>query len=81
MALKNQVWLYLENKTRIRVMGMIEDKIKADLMQSVYADSISIYEFIESRFAMDDKTRDEVIKKINTLNDDLINILKDTKLS
>ncbi len=50
-------------------------------MQSVYADSINIYEFIESRFALDEKTRDEVIKKINTLNDDLLTILKETKLS
>jgi len=62
-------------------MGIIEDKIKADLLQSVYADSIAIYEFIESRFILDDKTRDEVIKKINTLNDDLATVLKETKLS
>jgi hypothetical protein len=61
-------------------MGIVEDKIKADLMQSVYADSISIYEFIESRFDMDDDKRDEVIKKINTLNDELLTILKDVKL-
>ena len=62
-------------------MGKIEDKIKADLMQSIYADSISIYEFIESRFTLSEDKRDEVIKKINTLNDDLIGILKDVKLS
>ncbi|WP_455756287.1 hypothetical protein [Sulfurimonas sp.] len=62
-------------------MGMIEDKIKADLMQSVYADSISIYEFIDSRFSLTEAKRDEVIKKINTLNDDLITILKGVKLS
>jgi hypothetical protein len=62
-------------------MGIVEDKIKADLLQSVYADSISIYEFIDSRFALDEPTRDEVIKKINTLNDDLAKILKEVKLS
>lgn len=61
-------------------MGIVEDKIKADLMQSVYADSVSIYEFIESRFDMGDDKRDEVIKKINTLNDELLSILKDVKL-
>ena len=61
-------------------MGIVEDKIKADLMQSVYADSVSIYEFIESRFDMGDDKRDEVIKKINTLNDELLKILKDVKL-
>jgi hypothetical protein len=62
-------------------MGIVENKIKDDLLQSVYADSINIYEFIDSRFALDEKTRDEVIKKINTLNDDLISLLKDVKLS
>ena len=62
-------------------MGIVEDKIKADLMQSIYADSISIYEFIESKFNLSEYKRDEVIKKINTLNDDLIVILKDVKLS
>jgi hypothetical protein len=62
-------------------MGIVEDKIKEDLMQSIYADSISIYEFIESRFALSEDNRDAVIKKINTLNDDLIGILKDVKLS
>ncbi|MFT7004359.1 MAG: hypothetical protein ACJAWW_001717 [Sulfurimonas sp.] len=62
-------------------MGIVEDKIKKDLMQSIYADSISIYEFIESRFALSEDNRDAVIKKINTLNDDLIGILKDVKLS
>jgi hypothetical protein len=62
-------------------MGIVEDKIKADLLQSVYADSIGIYEFIDSRFALDEPTRDAVIKKINTLNDDLAKILKEVKLS
>ena len=62
-------------------MGIVEEKIKADLMQSVYADSINIYEFIESRFALDEEKRNDVIKKINTLNDELLIILKDVKLS
>jgi len=62
-------------------MGSIEDKIKEELMQSIYADCINIYEFIDSRFSMDEKRKDEVIKKINTLNDDLIVLLKDVKLS
>ncbi len=62
-------------------MGMIEDKIKQDLMQSIFGDSIKIYEFIDSRFKLDEKTRSEVISKINTLNNDLTVILKEVKLS
>lgn len=62
-------------------MGIIEDKIKADLMQSVYADSIGIYEFIDSRFYLSEEKRNFIIKKINTLNDELLITLKDVKLS
>lgn len=62
-------------------MGMIEDKIKQDLMQSIFGDSIKIYEFIDSRFKLDEKTRSEVISKINTLNNELSIILKEVKLS
>jgi len=62
-------------------MGIFEDKIKADLLQSIYSDSIAIYELIESRFDLSEQARDEVIKKINNLNEELVTILKDTKLS
>lgn len=62
-------------------MGIFEDKIKADLLQSIYTDSIGIYEFIESRFDLSEDNRDEVIKKINTLNEELVTILKEVKLS
>lgn len=62
-------------------MGMIEDKIKQDLMQTIFGDSIKIYEFIDSRFKLDEEKRTEVITKINELNNDLTNILKGVKLS
>lgn len=62
-------------------MGKIEDKIKQDLMQTVFGDSIKIYEFIDSRFKLDEKTRTEVISKINDLNNELTIILKEVKLS
>ncbi|WP_428738250.1 hypothetical protein [Sulfurimonas sp.] len=62
-------------------MGMIEDKIKEDLLQTVYADSIAIYEFIESRFALSEEDRKAVIEKINTMNDGLNLVLKKVKLS
>lgn len=62
-------------------MGMIEDKIKQDLMQTIFGDSIKIYEFIDSRFKLDEEKRTEVISKINELNNELTNILKEVKLS
>ena len=62
-------------------MGKIEDKIKQDLMQTIFGDSIKIYEFIDSRFNLDEEKRAEVISKINELNNQLTIILKETKLS
>ena len=62
-------------------MGKIEEKIKDDLLQNVYADTVSIYEFIESRFALNEEQREELIRKINTLNNDLAIMLKEVKLS
>jgi hypothetical protein len=62
-------------------MGKIEEKIKQDLLQEVFTDTFKIYEFIDTRFKLDEKSRGEVISKINALNNDLTNLLKDIKLS
>lgn len=62
-------------------MGKIEEKIKQDLMSTIFTDTFNIYEFIDSRFKLDEKTRTEVISKINGLNNELTVILKDIKLS
>lgn len=62
-------------------MGIIEDKIKEDLMQTIFADTENIYDFIESHFALEDKKRHELIAKLNAFNNDLSLLLKSAKLS
>jgi hypothetical protein len=62
-------------------MGKIEDKIKQDLMSQIFTDSFKIYEFIDGRFKLSEEERTLIISKINGLNNDLTNILKETKLS
>jgi len=62
-------------------MGKIEDKIKQDLMSEIFADSFKIYEFIDTRFKLSEEERTLIIAKINGLNNDLTNILKEIKLS
>jgi len=62
-------------------MGIIEDKIKEDLMQSIFADTANIYDFIESRFALEDEKRHELIAQLNAFNNDLSLLLKSAKLS
>lgn len=62
-------------------MGKIEDKIKQDLMNEIFADTFKIYEFIDTRFKLEEKQRSDIIAKINTLNNDLTVMLKEIKLS
>ncbi|MCH9740485.1 MAG: hypothetical protein K0U38_06555 [Epsilonproteobacteria bacterium] len=62
-------------------MGIIEDKIKEDLMQTIFADTANIYDFIESRFALEDEKRNELIVKLNEFNNDLSLLLKSSKLA
>jgi hypothetical protein len=62
-------------------MGKIEEKIKNSIMQELFGKTSEIYEFLETRYQLDDKTRSEIIAKLNTLNNDISSILKDTKLS
>jgi len=62
-------------------MGKFEEKIKEDVMQSIFNDTTKIYEMIETRFAMDDMHRDALITLCNQFNNDLSLILKETKLA
>jgi hypothetical protein len=62
-------------------MGKIEEKIKQDLLQEIFNDTFKIYEFIDTRFNLEEKTRSEIIAKINSLNNDLTIMLQKTKLS
>lgn len=62
-------------------MGKIEDKIKQDLMSEIFTDTFKIYEFIDTRFKLEEKQRSEIIAKINSLNNELTVILKEIKLS
>jgi len=62
-------------------MGKIEDKIKQDLMSEIFTDTFKIYEFIDTRFTLNEKERSEIIAKINSLNNDLTVMLKEIKLS
>jgi hypothetical protein len=62
-------------------MGLIEEKIKQEVIQEIYADAIKIYEFIDTRFKLDDKSKNKIIAKTNSFSEDIAEILKDVKLS
>lgn len=61
-------------------MGMFEEQIKQELMQTLFSDTLKIYETINSKFDLDDKQKNEVISKLSQLNSELGEVLKNTKL-
>jgi len=62
-------------------MGQIEERIKAELMLNIFGDTSNIYDFIESRFDLDEEQRDRFITLLNQFNNDLSTLLKEVKLS
>jgi hypothetical protein len=59
----------------------IQEKIKAELLQEAYANIDKIYDSIEQHFILDETRRDNVIKQLNTLKDELYFVFKTTPLS
>lgn len=59
----------------------VQDKIKAELMVEMYANIDRIYDSIEQHFLLDETRRDNVVKHLNTLKDELYFIVQTTPLS
>lgn len=62
-------------------MAVVHDKIKAELMNEIYAGIDRIYDSIEQHFELDETRRDNVIKSLNTLKDELYFVVQTTPLS
>lgn len=59
----------------------IEEKIKAQLMQELYASIDRIYDSLDQHFILDDIRAQTVIKALNTLKDELYFVVQTTPLS
>jgi len=62
-------------------MAAVHDKIKAELMVEIYASIDRIYDSIEQHFELDETRRDNVVKSLNTLKDELYFVVQTTPLS
>jgi hypothetical protein len=62
-------------------MGLFEDKIKQEIMQNIFADSLKMYETIDNRFTLNAEQKQKILEKISTLNTDLNALIKNIKLS
>lgn len=62
-------------------MSNVHEKIKEQLVNEIYANIDRIYDSIEQHFEMDEMRRDNVIKSLNALKDELYFVMKSTPLS
>jgi hypothetical protein len=62
-------------------MGIIEDKIKVEILQNVFNDTIKIYDYLDNRFEFDNEIRDKIVALLHEFNNNLVDILKNVKLS
>ncbi len=62
-------------------MSAVHDKIKTEMLSEYYASIDRIYDSIEQHFDLDDTRRDNVIKSLNTLKDELYFVIRTTPLS
>jgi len=62
-------------------MAAVHDKIKDQLMVEIYASIDRIYDSIEQHFLLDETRRDNVIKQLNVLKDELYFVVQTTPLS
>jgi len=62
-------------------MASVQDKLKAQLLVEMYASIDRIYDSIEQHFELDETHRDNVIKSLNTLKDELYFVVQTTPLS
>ena len=62
-------------------MAAVHDKIKEQLMVEMYASIDRIYDSIEQHFELDETRRDNVIKHLNILKDELYFVVQTTPLS
>ncbi|HLD22520.1 MAG TPA: hypothetical protein VJA83_01170 [Sulfuricurvum sp.] len=62
-------------------MAGVQDKLKAELMVEIYTSIDRIYDSIEQHFNLDETRRDNVIKSLNTLKDELYFVVQTTPLS
>ncbi|XOB61035.1 hypothetical protein ACMC56_10510 [Campylobacterota bacterium DY0563] len=62
-------------------MGLLEDKIKQDLMQTIFTSNLKTFETIDSKFKLNDEDKSKVLDLVSKFNEELNKLLKNAKLS
>ena len=62
-------------------MGLLEEKIKQDLMQTIFTNNLKTFETIDSKFKLKDDEKSKILDMVSKFNEELNKILKNAKLS
>ncbi|WP_320034325.1 hypothetical protein [Halarcobacter sp.] len=62
-------------------MGLLEDKIKQDLMQNIFTSNLKTFETIDSKFKLNNEDKSKVLDLVSKFNEELNKLLKNAKLS
>jgi hypothetical protein len=62
-------------------MGLLEERIKQDLIQSIFTDSLKTFETIDSKFKLSNDEKSKVLDMVSQFNQELSTLLKNAKLS
>ncbi|QKF82336.1 hypothetical protein [Halarcobacter ebronensis] len=62
-------------------MGLFEDKIKDELMQTIFTNNLKTFETINSKFKLDESEKSKVLDLVSKFNEELNRVLKNKKLS
>lgn len=62
-------------------MGLLEDKIKQDLMQTIFTANLKTFETIDSKFKLSEEEKFKVLDMVSKFNQELNTLLKNAKLS
>ena len=62
-------------------MMTVQEKIKSELLIEAYANIDRIYDSIDQHFLLDETRRDNIIKHLNILKDELYFVFQTTPLS
>ncbi|RXJ69354.1 hypothetical protein CRV08_04950 [Halarcobacter ebronensis] len=62
-------------------MGLFEDKIKDELMQTIFTNNLKTFETINSKFKLDESEKSQILDFVSKFNEELNRVLKNRKLS
>ena len=62
-------------------MSSVEEKIKEEVMKVAYGEIDKLYDYMDQHFALEESSRDIIVKQLNKLKDQLYVIAANSRIS